>query len=44
MEFKKILTLMVVAIVAIAFSVPSQAQLLDKKRGTIMDKILNQKI
>ena len=39
MEFKKILTLMVVAIVAIAFSVPSQAQLLDKKRGTIKEQI-----
>lgn len=41
MEIKKILVMSLVAIVAMSFSVPSKAQLIVKKQGTIQEQIKN---
>ena len=39
MDFKKIIMLAIVALATMSFSVPSHAQLINKKRGTIKEQI-----
>ena len=41
MDFKKIIMLAIVALATMSFSVPSHAQLINKKRGTIKEQIEN---